>query len=181
MFRRLLKKNSAVRLGRWSKQKPMTKVDFANSDHCGTCKYQPKNDFDTSFEVSLCALQSMYVYPSKKNKMVYNDSTYLFREIVMHYLPYLKKGRWVRRWVSGETCYGIKIGASTSRGTSVPDLTDFEMTAIADFFLEFGVVENGDGDLWWSKSKFRNQTGEIVEAGIEFTISKDAYNILYNN
>ena len=119
--------------------------------------------------------------PEEKNKMVYKDSAYFFRSKVMHYLPILKKARWIRRWSAGETSYGIKIGASTRSGTSVPDLTDLEMTAIADFFLEFGVVENGDGDLWWSKSKFRNQSGDIVEAGIEFTISKEAYNILYNN
>lgn len=63
MFRFFKKK--PIRLGRWKRVKPMRKVDLANSDHCGTCKYQPKNDFDNSMEISICALQSLYVYPKK--------------------------------------------------------------------------------------------------------------------
>ena len=62
MFRFFKKK--PIRLGRWKRVKPMRKVDFANSDHCGTCKYEPKNDFD-SMDISICALQSMHAYPKK--------------------------------------------------------------------------------------------------------------------
>ena len=63
--------SKSIRLGRWNKAKPMHKVDFANTDHCGTCKYTPRNDFDNSMDISICALQSMHVNPvniKKKNK-----------------------------------------------------------------------------------------------------------------
>jgi hypothetical protein len=65
MFKRFARKN--IILGRWKRVKPMSKVDFANTDHCGTCKYTPKNDFDNSMDISICALQSMHVHPIKLN------------------------------------------------------------------------------------------------------------------
>lgn len=46
----------------------MRKVDMANSDHCGTCKYEPKNDFDSSMEISLAALQSIHIPPKNSPK-----------------------------------------------------------------------------------------------------------------
>lgn len=43
----------------------MRKVDLANNDHCGTCKYEPKNEYDNSMDISICALQSIHVHPKK--------------------------------------------------------------------------------------------------------------------
>jgi DnaJ-class molecular chaperone len=41
---RFFHKVTPIKLGRWGSKKPMTKVDFANSDHCGTCEYLPQNE-----------------------------------------------------------------------------------------------------------------------------------------
>ena len=48
---KLFRKVAPIRLGRWSSEKPMANVDFANSDHCGTCFYQPQNEFDSSIKI----------------------------------------------------------------------------------------------------------------------------------
>ena len=63
---RLFRKVAPIKLGRWGNKKPMTKVDFANSDHCGTCVYHAQDEFDSSMEISLCALQSMHSYPKRE-------------------------------------------------------------------------------------------------------------------
>ena len=64
-------------LGRWGRKKPMRKVDLANHDHCGSniCRTSfISNQYDNTMDISLCALQSLHIYPngvsnkSKPNK-----------------------------------------------------------------------------------------------------------------
>lgn len=41
---------------------------MSNHDHCGTCPTMKKkqvNAFDSSMDISLCALQSIHSYPSR--------------------------------------------------------------------------------------------------------------------
>jgi hypothetical protein len=76
MFR-LFRPISVIRLGRWqlttTQQLVDRKVDLANHDHCGPCdgkeivkKTKKIDAFDNSMDISICALQSFSVYPSKK-------------------------------------------------------------------------------------------------------------------
>lgn len=78
MFRAIRSKfaSKPLMLGRWTPPKTKTimdrKIELANHDHCGTCPLPKKgkishDSFDSSMEVSLCALQSFHCTPSKLN------------------------------------------------------------------------------------------------------------------
>ena len=75
MFR-LWRAYSPIKLGRWavgsSSSAINKRIDLANHDHCGPCSTQdikrpPSNCFDNSMDISICALQSLSVYPSRKS------------------------------------------------------------------------------------------------------------------
>lgn len=62
-------------LGRWSAQNSARKAELANHDHCGgpqcsktvLTKSKPKiESYDSSMEISICALQSLHAYPTKR-------------------------------------------------------------------------------------------------------------------
>ncbi len=75
MLRNLFRSTSVTRLGRWARSSnqdvTFRKVELANYDHCGTCPTVPKapkvakiEPFDSSMDISICALQSFHSYPS---------------------------------------------------------------------------------------------------------------------
>ena len=75
MFR-LWRTSTPIKLGRWaigsSSSDINKRTDLANHDHCGPCSTQdikrpPSNYFDNSMDISICALQSFSVYPSRKS------------------------------------------------------------------------------------------------------------------
>lgn len=65
----LVPKNSIIRLGRWNVAKSIDdqhlQVDLANHDNCGPCALPSKKveEFDSSMDVSMCALQSLSIDP----------------------------------------------------------------------------------------------------------------------
>ena len=72
---RIFKPITPMKLGRWtltsSKKIIDRKVELANHDHCGPCPplKKPNNKydfFDNSMDLSICALQSFHMAPSKK-------------------------------------------------------------------------------------------------------------------
>lgn len=75
MFR-LWRSSTPIKLGRWaigsSSSVINKRTDLANHDHCGPYSTQdikrpPSNYFDNSMDISICALQSFSVYPSRKS------------------------------------------------------------------------------------------------------------------
>ena len=116
----------------------------------------------------------------------------------MSYLYHIKKARWIRGWSEGKFFYRLSIGNINggSNGAEIPSLTEAEETAITDFFLEHGVVENATHtDLWWTKEKFGEHTPSrdgssdeigdkiktIYEGGIKFTLSLQGYERVFNS
>ena len=74
MFR-FWRSSTPIKLGRWAVGSSSSvinkRADLANHDHCGPCSTidikRPSNDyFDDNAEISICALQSLSVYPSRK-------------------------------------------------------------------------------------------------------------------
>lgn len=67
MFRKFFKKSSPIRLGRWTRTYEKRKVDLSNHDHCGgvgcNTPLPKKQEYDSSMDLSICALQSFHVHP----------------------------------------------------------------------------------------------------------------------
>ena len=82
MLRNMFKSTSVTRLGRWARSSnqdiTFRKVELANYDHCGTCPTVPQlpkvEPFDSSMDISICALQSLHSYPSSNHRHQ-NDSS----------------------------------------------------------------------------------------------------------
>ena len=103
----------------------------------------------------------------------------------MSYLAAIKASRWVRKWC-GEVQYGLRLGNRGRNGCIVPLLTQTDKFLIRDFFLEFGVEKDSPTELWWSEQRFAYHTeiegteDTFYHAGVEFTLSKEAYNRIFN-
>ena len=101
----------------------------------------------------------------------------------MSYLAHLQKPRWIRRW-NGKTIYEIRLG--NSGHNIIPDLSRTEEASIRDWFLEYGIEQDATHDLWWTQKKFGFHVlmsfgpDTMYHGGREFTISKEAYNKLFN-
>ena len=112
-------------------------------------------------------------------------SNYFFLEKKMSYLAALKRHNWTRRW-RGEVQYGLRLGNRGRNGCCVPLLTPTERFLIRDWFLEFGVEKDSSSSFWWTEEKFayeteiEGSTDTFYHAGVEFTLSKDAYNKIFN-
>ena len=79
---RIFKSSTPLKLGRWSlsssKKIIDRKVELANHDHCGPCPPLKKSNhnydlFDNSMDLSIYALQSFHVAPSKKSRKINFD------------------------------------------------------------------------------------------------------------
>ena len=105
---------------------------------------------------------------------------------MMSYLYHIKRANWIRRWSSKGTTYGWRFCSCGVNGAYVPDLTKTDEANISDFFLEHGVELNATHNLWWTFKRFgyhdhiplKDHTN--YKGGIDFEISEQAYNVMFN-
>lgn len=72
MLRLLTRNKKPIMLGRWDVQHSARKAELANHDHCGgpqcsktslTKTQAPPEEYDSSMDVAICALQSFHAHP----------------------------------------------------------------------------------------------------------------------
>ena len=81
----------------------------------------------------------------------------------------------------------MRLGGSGRNGCVVPDLSTNQLANIRDWFLEHGIEQDASHNLWWHEKRFDYRipipmgSDEMVSGGHEFTISKNAYDRLFNS